>query len=430
MEIPELYRLFRKHPIIKIDSRSIEKDCIFVALKGENHDANNFARQALENGAAYAVVDNPSVVENDKYILVSNSLETLQQLALHHRKKFNLPVLAITGSNGKTTTKELIAKALEKKYKCLYTEGNLNNHIGLPLTLLKLNEAHQIAVVEMGANHIGEIDRLCQIALPAYGLITNIGHAHLEGFGSYEGVVTAKTELYKYISRQLGKIFINTDDDLLTKHAEDISSVTYGSSSAANYRAEIKSHHPFLTLHCAENSTNYELKSSLTGSYNFPNIMAAVCIARYFGVSVDDLKNAISAYSPDNNRSQILNTGKNNIILDAYNANPSSMMAAIDNFQNYPAGKKMCILGDMLELGSYAAEEHRKIRDHALNSGFEKIIFVGNHFMEVETDRSCATFTTGTKEAKKWLEKQVLSGYTILIKGSRKIQLELLTDNL
>lgn len=428
MEIPELHRLFKKHPIINIDSRSIEKDCLFVALKGENHDANKFARQALEKGAAYAVVDNSSVVENDKYILVNNSLETLQQLALHHRKQFNLPVIAITGSNGKTTTKELIAKALEKKYKCLYTKGNLNNHIGLPLTLLKLNETHQIAVVEMGANHIGEIDRLCQIALPNFGLITNIGHAHLEGFGSYEGVVTAKTELYRFMSRQLGKIFINTDDGLLIKHAEDISCVTYGSASTANYRAEIKNHHPFLTLHCTENSTNYELKSSLTGSYNFSNIMAAVCIARYFGVRVDDLKDAIFSYSPDNNRSQILNTGKNHIILDAYNANPSSMMVAIENFKNYPADKKMCIFGDMLELGAYATEEHCKIRDRALNSGFEKIIFVGSNFMEVKTDKSGATFVAGTQEAKKMLEKQVVSGYTILIKGSRKIQLELLAE--
>jgi UDP-N-acetylmuramoyl-tripeptide--D-alanyl-D-alanine ligase len=428
MDITQLYQIFTEYPVISIDSRSVHNNSLFFALKGENHDANYFAENALANGASLAIVDNPEVVKSDKYILVYDVLETLQQLALHHRKLFNIPVLAITGSNGKTTTKELISTVLSKKYKVLFTRGNLNNHIGLPLSILELNSNHEIAILEIGANHVGEIEKLCQLALPAYGLITNIGLAHLEGFGSFEGVVTAKTELYKFIGQQLGKVFVNISDDLLTKHAGDISRVTYGLDPSADYRGEIFKHHPFLGLKCSENSTAYEIQSQLTGAYNASNVMAAVCIGRYFGVSVSDVVNAIASYSPQNNRSQVFDTGKNHLILDAYNANPSSMIAAINNFSNYPGNRKMCILGDMLELGKYAHTEHQKIIELMKISGFEKVVFVGEHFFKHRFDDPACKFFADTREAAEWFADQKTRGNTILIKGSRKIQLETMVE--
>jgi UDP-N-acetylmuramoyl-tripeptide--D-alanyl-D-alanine ligase len=383
MDITQLYQRFTEHPSISIDSRRANNNSLFFALKGETHDANCFAKNALENGASFAIVDNPEVVESDKYLLVDNVLETLQQLALHHRKQFNIPALAITGSNGKTTTKALISSVLSKKYNVLSTKGNLNNHIGLPLTILELNNSHEIAVFEIGANHIGEIEKLCQLAFPTYGLITNIGHAHLEGFGSFEGVVTAKTELYKFIRQQLGKVFVNISDELLIKHADDISRVTYGLDPSADYRGEVFNQHPFLGLMCSENSTAFEVQTKLTGAYNASNVMAAVCIGRYFGVPVGDIVNAIASYTPQNNRSQVFDTGKNHLILDAYNANPSSMIAALDNFSNYPGDRKMCILGDMLELGEYAEAEHQKIIDLLKISGFEKVVLLVNIFLSI-----------------------------------------------
>jgi UDP-N-acetylmuramoyl-tripeptide--D-alanyl-D-alanine ligase len=428
MDITQLYQLFTEHPVISIDSRKINKNSLFFALKGENHDANYFAGNALANGASLAIVDNPEVVESDKYILVDDVLHTLQQLALHHRKQYNIPVLAITGSNGKTTTKELISNVLSKKYNILFTRGNLNNHIGLPLTILELNSSHEIAIFEIGANHIGEIEKLCQLALPTYGLITNIGHAHLEGFGSFEGVVTAKTELYKFIGQQLGKVFVNICDDLLTTHAGDISRVFYGLDPSADYRGEILQHHPFLGFMCSENSTAFEVQTQLTGAYNANNVMAAVCIGRYFGVSVGDVVNAITSYKPQNNRSQVFDTGKNHLILDAYNANPSSMVAALDNFSNYPGDRKMCILGDMLELGEYAYAEHQKIIELAKNSGFEKVVCVGEHFFKHRFDDPAFRFFADTRLAAEWFADQETNGYTILIKGSRKIQLETMVE--
>lgn len=430
MDITQLYQLFTEYPVISIDSRGINKNSLFFALKGENHDANYFAGNALANGASFAVVDNPGVVESDKYILVDDVLETLQQLALHHRKQFNFPALAITGSNGKTTTKELISNVLSKKYNVLFTKGNLNNHIGLPLTILELNSSHELAIFEIGANHIGEIEKLCQLALPTYGLITNIGHAHLEGFGNFEGVVTAKTELYQFIGQQLGKVFVNIGDDLLIQHADDISRVTYGLDPSADYRGEIINHYPFLRLMCSENSTSFEVQTQLTGAYNANNVMAAVCIGRYFGVSVIDVVNAIESYKPQNNRSQVFDTGKNQLILDSYNANPSSMIAALDNFSNFPEDRKMCILGDMLELGEYSHAEHQKIIDLVKISGFEKVVFVGEYFFKHRFDDSAFRFFANTQEAAEWFADQETSGFTILIKGSRKIKLETLVESL
>jgi UDP-N-acetylmuramoyl-tripeptide--D-alanyl-D-alanine ligase len=430
METNQIYRLFSRHPHISIDTRRIIKNSLFFALKGENHDANSYAAEALKNGASYAVVDNPEIAISDRYILVKDVLETLQQLALMHRQRFNIPVLAITGSNGKTTTKELVAAVLSKKYNTLFTQGNLNNHIGLPLTLMQLNGNHQIAVIEMGANHIAEIDTLCRIALPTYGLITNIGRAHLEGFGSFEGVVAAKTELYEFIRQQLGKVFVNISDDLLMKHAANISMVTYGLNPKADYSGELTESHPFLTLKCTENCTDFEVRTQLTGSYNATNITAAVCIGRYFGVAVHDVVEAIADYIPANNRSQIVNTEKNHIILDAYNANPSSMVVALDNFSRQPGQPKMCILGDMLELGSYTGEEHKNILELALESKFDRLIFVGEYFCQNKSGYPNCDFFIDTHKAKEWLAQKQFSGFNILIKGSRKIQLENLVENL
>lgn len=428
MDIAQLYQLFADHPHVSIDSRIIKKNSLFFALKGENHDANFFSKAALQNGASYAIVDNPEVVESEKYILVDDVLDTLQQLSLYHRKRFNIPALVITGSNGKTTSKELIAGVLRKKYNTLFTKGNLNNHIGLPLTILELNTSHEIAILEIGANHIGEVENLCQLALPSYGLITNIGHAHLEGFGSYEGVITAKTELYAFIKQQMGKVFVNICDELLMKHAGDISHVTYGLASSADYRGEILSQHPFLTLNFSENCTAFEIQTQLTGAYNANNIMAAVCIGRYFGVNVNDVVNAIADYQPKNNRSQVLDTEKNHLILDAYNANPSSMAVALESFISYPTRPKMCILGDMLELGGFTEPEHKRIIDVVKKLGFEKNIFIGENFFTQKFNDPDCIFLADIEEAKKWFATQQINGYSILVKGSRKIQLETLVE--
>ncbi|MBE0660839.1 MAG: UDP-N-acetylmuramoyl-tripeptide--D-alanyl-D-alanine ligase [Bacteroidales bacterium] len=430
MDQAQLYKLFTEHPHISLDSRIIPENCLFFALKGETHDANFFASDALENGAAYAIVDNPNVVASDKHIFVDDVLSTLQQLATYHRNQFNIPVIAITGSNGKTTTKELVAAVLSNKYPCLFTQGNLNNHIGVPLTLLQLNATHRIAVIEIGANHVGEIKKLCELVLPTYGLITNIGRAHLEGFGSFENVITAKSELYAAIRQNTGKVFVNICDDLLIKHAGDISRVTYGIDPTADYRGEITSRHPFISLDCSENCTKYKVHSQLAGSYNANNILAAICIGRYFGVAVNDIIDVIESYIPRNNRSQIITTAKNQVILDAYNANPSSMDVALESFSASPGQPKMCILGDMFELGEFADAEHKAIIGKVLKAGFEKVLFVGTSFSLHKIADPVCTFIDDTIEAKHWLAQQQVKGFSILVKGSRKMRLETLLDEL
>jgi len=430
MKMEQIYRLFLENKGISTDSRSVSPGSIFFALRGETFDANRFAPDALLAGASYAVVDDAEVVRSNQYILVENVLETLQQLALHHRKQFNIPVIGITGSNGKTTTKELIAAVLGRKFNCLSTQGNLNNHIGVPLTILRLNNSHRIAIIEMGANHVGEIDKLCKIALPTHGLITNIGKAHLEGFGSFEGVIKAKTELYQFIRDDLGKVFLNSGDQLLTKHAEGISKVTYGLNENADYRGAVVEQHPFLKITCAENSVTFDVSTQLTGLYNASNVLAATCIGRYFGVSVPDVIAAIHDYVPSNNRSQVLNTGRNTIILDAYNANPSSMAAALDNFRDYPANNKICILGDMMELGPYADEEHSRVIIKATESGLKKCVFIGSIFFRNRKDLPETVYFETTTDARKWINDQLPGNFTILIKGSRKMQLETLVNSL
>ena len=431
MDISRIYDVFCQHPLICTDSRKIQKNCIFIALKGESFDGNQYAEDAIELGASYAIVDNPSFVNSEKYILVSNTLETLQQLALFHRKRFNIPVIAITGTNGKTTTKELIATVLAQKYKVLATKGNLNNHIGVPFTLFELNKTHEIAVIELGANHQGEITELCNLALPEYGIITNIGKAHLEGFGSFEGIIKAKTELFDFLRSHSGKVFIIYDDDLLMKHAENLSELTSGSDKNADYRTEIVSNEPFLTLKYFENNNILNIHSQLIGTYNAGNISAAIAVGRYFGIGSKLIKDAISAYIPQNNRSQLIDTGRNQLILDAYNANPSSMEAALNNFIQNPDQPKMFILGEMLELGNYSAEEHKRIIEISLQHQPGLKIFIGGGFYRFKNEHPSALFFLNTQEAKNWLKhNDKIIGYHILIKGSRKNQLESLAENL
>jgi UDP-N-acetylmuramoyl-tripeptide--D-alanyl-D-alanine ligase len=423
MEIEELYAVFLKHPEISIDSRTAAPGSLFFALKGDTFDGNVFAEKALANGAAYAVIDNRDCSKNDRYIVVDDVLAALQQLARHHRDQFVIPVLGITGSNGKTTTKELAGAVLSRKFRTIWTKGNLNNHIGVPLTLLTINRQTEIAVIEMGANHQGEIARLCEVANPDYGLITNIGKAHLEGFGGIQGVIKAKTELYDHLRKNGGKVFINIDDGLLLKHAEGIESVTYGTDPKANVSGEIVDVHPFLSVKLNIGKEETAIQSGLIGNYNLANILAASCIGHHFNVEPKFIRKAIENYRPENNRSQFIRTQYNNIVMDAYNANPTSMELAIRHFANYSDDHKVLILGDMLELGAESEAEHRRILVMAQSVNAEMIILVGKIFQNLNKGDSVVVFQT-SDEALKAFSQKPLKGKTILIKGSRGIQLE------
>ena len=423
--ISNLHKLFLKTSVVSIDSRDCPEGCIFIALRGDTFDGNKFAAKALENGAAYAVVDNKDYCLTDNYILVENTLETLQNLAAFHRDQFNIPVIAITGTNGKTTTKELIAAILQTTYNTHYTKGNFNNHIGVPLTLLQLNTAHEIAIIEMGANHVGEIKALCNIAHPTHGIITNVGKAHLEGFGSFEGVIETKTELYKYLSKNKGTTFVNSDNPYLWPLANSNTKVVYSLNGFENLRTNIKSDLPFLKIELSEQSKL--ISSQLTGSYNYENIIAALTIGKYFKISLHDLTIGIENYTPTNNRSQIKQTQKNTLLLDAYNANPSSMEVAINNFTNQKATNKHLILGDMKELGRFAKEEHIKIAKLALNGDFKSIWFIGDDFIKTQESikpNNKTEFFKTTAEACTFAQNNPKEGYFILIKGSRSMKLE------
>lgn len=425
--IEELYKIFLQHPVVSTDTRNIQAGSLFFALKGANFNANEFAKEALSKGCSYGIIDDEKYY-SDKCILVPNVLETLQKLANHHRKQFTIPVIGITGTNGKTTTKELTAAVLSKKYNTLFTQGNLNNHIGVPLTLLKLKKEHGMAVIEMGANHVGEIDMLCRIAEPDYGIITNIGKAHLEGFGGYEGVIKAKSELYKYIKEKTGELFINADDDLLMSLSEGVY-FTYGMSRAADIRG-FQDAASFLAKGKIEmiDGDEIEVTSSLAGSYNFYNILAAACIGFYFEVSPEQIKEAIEAYIPSNNRSQIEKKGSNTIWVDAYNANPSSMKSAIENFAAMNTSKKVMILGDMFELGNESPKEHQVIADLIdKNGNWSGVYLIGNEFSRVKS--SAHLFHT-VDEFMKWFSEHPLKDSTVLIKGSRGMQMERILDKI
>ncbi len=425
--IIELYKLFTEFPKVSTDTRNEIKNSIFFALKGENFNGNEFAETAIKNGAAYAIIDEEKIKINDKYILVDDVLKTLQELAKYHREHFNISVIGITGSNGKTTTKELINAVLSKKYNIIATSGNLNNHIGVPLTILSLTKKTEIAVVEMGANHIGEISELCKIAKPNFGIITNIGKAHLEGFGSIEGIIKAKTELYNYIRSVNGKLFVNIDNLLLNQLSDKIHRVTYGTASNVECLIKLLEANPFVRLEWNMAEKQYIINSKLIGSYNFENIQAAICIGNYFKVEPGKIIDAIENYEPENNRSQIIESLKNKIILDAYNANPDSMKVSINNFAEMPFKNKILIIGDMHELGTQSVEEHQNVLNIIGNHNYSKVLLIGEEFSSVNSNKNWNTFKT-TKEAFEWLKNNPVENASILIKASRLMKLEQLVE--
>lgn len=419
----QLYEIFLRHPAITTDSRKVEKGSIFFGLKGDNFDGNQFAPQAISDGASNAVVDDPKYAGGKQFLLVDNVLSALQSLARYHRSRLTIPVISITGSNGKTTTKELTGAVLSRKFNTLTTQGNLNNHIGVPLSVLAIKPETEIAVIEMGANHQGEIAQLCQIAYPSFGIITNIGKAHLEGFGGFQGVIKAKSELYDYVRKSGGTIFINGDDALLIDLAKEIPQLKYGKSEHDLVRGKITRETPFLSLEIQFKNTLIQVDSLLVGAYNFSNILAAACIGHYFGVEPADIKAAIETYKPENNRSQFIQTPSNKVVMDAYNANPSSMEAAISNFAKLSDTGKVLILGDMLELGEESIPEHQKILDLAQYSGATQIMLVGKNFSESIKKSTFQNFLS-VEEIIEFVRENPLNGKTILIKGSRGIRLE------
>lgn len=421
MTILELYELFIHNPKVTTDSRNCPYGSIFFALKGEKFDGNQYAKKALEAGCSYAVIDNPDCYIDERTILVENVLLTLQRLAHHHRKEMGCPIIGITGTNGKTTTKELLAAVLKTKYKLLYTEGNLNNQIGVPLTLLRLTHEHEMAVIEMGASHPGDIKELVDIVHPNYGVITNVGKAHLEGFGSFEGVVKTKGELYDYIRQDDGTVFINQENPFLMNIAEGIEQITYGTTDSAFVSGSVVSCNPFLTFEWKQQDSLHTVETHLIGSYNLDNVLVAVSIGCYFKIPAEQINQAITAYEPTNNRSQFTKTNRNDLIVDAYNANPSSMKVALDNFDAMNVSPKALVLGDMRELGPTSDELHAEIVARIQAGHFDKVILCGEHFQRVgDTFTSFAT----TEELIQFLQENPLSGYTILIKGSHGMALE------
>ena len=432
MEIKEIYELFLQHPTITTDSRDVPEGAMFFALKGETFDGNAYAKAALEQGAAYAVIDEKEYTEegNERLILVEDVLTTLQQLAKYHRVHLGTPIIGITGTNGKTTTKELIATVLKKKYNVLYTQGNFNNHIGVPKTLLQLRKEHDIAVIEMGANHPGEIKTLVEIVLPDFGIITNVGKAHLLGFGSFEGVIRTKGELYDFLRAIQGTAFINNDNPHLAGISQGLKLVKYGQQEADDLlvKGELVECNPFLKFEWKSQtsnltpSTSHFVQTHLIGSYNLDNALAAACIGTYFEVPSDDISDALAEYTPSNNRSQLTITEDNKLVVDAYNANPTSMKAALDNFRLIQAEHKMCILGQMGELGDVSNEEHQKVIDLIGKGGFEQVWLVGENFAKTQHPADYQLFAN-VEEVKAAIAIQKPKGFLILIKGSNSNKL-------
>lgn len=425
MSIIDLYDLFIHNPQITTDSRNCPKGSIFFALKGDKFDGNQYAGKALASGCVYAVIDNPDYYIGERTILVDNVLKTLQQLAHHHRKVLGLPIIGITGTNGKTTTKELLAAVLSTKFNLLYTEGNFNNHIGVPLTLLRLTHDHEMAVIEMGASHPGDIKELVDIVHPNYGIITNVGRAHLEGFGSFEGVIRTKGELYDYIRRSKGKIFIKKENEYLQSIAKGIEQITYGNGDDAFASGQVVSCDPFLVFNWKQQGKLHTVETHMIGSYNLDNVLAAVAVGRFFKIPAEHISRAIAAYEPTNNRSQFKKTDNNELIIDAYNANPSSMKVALDNFITMPVQPKAIILGDMRELGPTSNELHAEVVEQIKKGQFDKVFLCGEHFSKVGKEFSPFATTEAMTEE---LRRQPLKGYHILIKGSHSMGLEKLVD--
>lgn len=411
MKIEELYNLYIKHYKVDTDTRKIRPNSIYFALKGENFNGNTFAEEALKKGASYSVVDEEEYATNERIILVDNVLTALQDLARHHRSQIAYPIFALTGSNGKTTSKELINCVLSRKFNTGATIGNLNNHIGVPLTILSFDQNTEFGIVEMGANHQKEISFLCTIAQPDFGYITNFGKAHLEGFGGVEGVIKGKSELYQFIEQYDKNVFVNPNDSKQMELTTNLKRIFFDKS------IKLVSASPFVDVRFKD----MYIKSNLVGNYNFDNIACAISMGTYFGVSDSDIQKAIESYVPNNNRSQIIETTQNKIVLDAYNANPTSVEAALKSFNNMDAATKVVILGDMFELGAEAASEHQKIADFAASYGFDKLYLVGENFYKVEG--SHVKFRS-LDDIKEHLQDAVIQSALILIKGSRGMALE------
>ncbi|MEO6894601.1 MAG: UDP-N-acetylmuramoyl-tripeptide--D-alanyl-D-alanine ligase [Ginsengibacter sp.] len=420
MNIEEIYRIYQRFPNVQTDSRKLQKDEIFFALKGPNFNGNEFTQKALELGAAYVVADEDPGFSDKRIIIVNDVLTTLQQLAKFHREQFDIPFIAITGSNGKTTTKELIHQVLSTTYKTYTTKGNLNNHIGVPLTILKIKPDAEIAVIEMGANHLNEIASYCVYAKPLYGLITNIGKAHLEGFGGVENVKKGKGELFDFLKLNEGTAFVNTDDEAVFDLGKKVKNVIYYGSHSENINGGILKNDPFLEIEI-KGKSSFTINTNLVGAYNLPNVIAATCIGEYFKVSEANITKAIENYQPSNSRSQLVKKDSNTIILDAYNANPGSMKAAIENFANMQGNKKILLLGSMMELGDDSQKEHEEIVSLIDKNKWYAVVLVGKNFNQVKQDY--INFDNSS-QAKEWLKKEDPKNAQILIKGSRSMQME------
>jgi len=420
LKIEELYHIYCNHSIICTDTRKIESNCIFFALKGENFNGNQFALEALNNGAAFVVVDEQVGISNDKIILVENVLYTLQQLAKYHRQQFTIPFIAITGSNGKTTTKELVSAVLKTQYTTYTTQGNLNNHIGVPLTILSIKKDAEMAVIEMGANHQKEIESYCLYTLPTHGIITNCGKAHLEGFGGEEGIKKGKGELFSFLKEHNGTAFVYNEYDYLLEMAMGIKEIVEYGSSSTLFSASIVQFDPYLSIKFSTNVTT-EICTNLVGKYNFSNVLTAVAIGLYFNISMDKIKNAIVQYKPSNSRSQLLKIESNYFILDAYNANPSSMKVALENFAAIKADNKVVMLGAMMELGIDSIKEHQQIADLLLQLKFKNVVLTGGDF---KFTHHPFIYKENNEAAKLWLQQNKFTNTYFLIKGSRSMQME------
>jgi UDP-N-acetylmuramoyl-tripeptide--D-alanyl-D-alanine ligase len=422
MTIEQLYAIYRQNPSIQTDTRKLKPGDTFFALKGPNFNGNAFAKQAIEAGAAFAIVDEEVDSNHPRIVRVKDSLRALQELALFHRRQFDIPVIAITGSNGKTTTKELVHAVLSSTYKTYTTQGNLNNHIGVPLTLLNIDSDAKMAVIEMGANHLKEIESYCRIARPTHGIITNCGKAHLEGFGSLEGVRKAKGELYDFLRANKGTAFVMWDYDYLQSMSAGISPIIkYGTMPDTNITGHLVQSEPYLSVSITNGANIAHMKTQLVGNYNLPNILAAVAVGKQFNIGDEKIKQAIEQYAPSNSRSQLVKQNGNNIILDAYNANPTSMRAAIENFAALQADNKVLMLGGMAELGAESLDEHRAIVDLIKKYSWNEVVLVGGDFLKIDHP---FTKMNSSAEAAAWYKEKHFNDTYFLIKGSRSMQME------
>ena len=427
MHLTQLYQRFLESVKVSTDTRQITPGSLFFALRGDKFNANEFAAQALAKGAAYAVVDEAKYAVDERYMLVEDSLTALQQLAKHHRSQLKIPVVGLTGSNGKTTSKELVLAVLSKKFKTYATKGNLNNHIGVPLTILSIDDSCEMAVVEMGANHLGEIALLCSIANPTHGFITNIGKAHIGTFGGFENIIRGKSELYQHLLTTNGTVFINSQNAILANMAKRFKQPYFYPAATDYYHAELLDADPFIRFKAEDGNI---VQTQLMGAYNFENIAAALCIGKFFGVEANDANRAIAEYVPGNMRSQVMAKGTNTIILDAYNANPSSMEAAIENLAAMKAKKKVAIVGDMFELEGEAATEHARIGELLKSKNFDKVILCGSLMQSAKVQFESAIYCEQKSELVEWLKKNPINDAAILVKASRGIGLETIVDYL